>query len=565
PVPPEPGPTPAAAQAGPARQPMAERLAASVAAALGELGIEDDGAGAPEVARPARLENGDFSCNVALVVAKRLGRRPRELADAIAGVLGERLPEHVERVEVAGAGFVNFYLAPSWLHEVLVDVVTAGVDAYARPDLGLSRTVNVEFVSANPTGPLHVGNGWWCAYGDALARVLERTGWEVAREYYVNDTGGQVRRLGASLLARARGQEVPEDGYPGDYVAELAKSYHGPDDVTEAGRFAAKEVLADIATTLETIGIRFNEWFSQASIEESGAVVDTLADLKGSGHVYELDGATWLRSSELGDTRDRVLVKSSGDFTYLAGDLAYHRNKLVVRGFDHAIDIFGADHQGQVASLRAGIQALGIDPSRLEVKIGQMVSVVKRFEDGTTGVVEQSKRSGNFETFSGLVADIGGDATRLLSVMSSIDQAPVLDLDLVKRASMENPVYYLQYAYARIMSIYRVAGERGVERSSLDGAELSLLVHPRELEVLRDLAELPGVVSQASVARAPYKVTVWARSLAAAFHGFYHDCYVMGEGVSSELTDARLWLVEAARIGFTIGLGLLGVSAPEHM
>lgn len=564
-MPPEAGPAPAAAQAGPARQPMAERLAASVAAALGELGIEDDGAGAPEVARPARLENGDFSCNVALVVAKRLGRRPRELADAIAGVLGERLPEHVERVEVAGAGFVNFYLAPSWLHEVLVDVVTAGVDGYARPDLGLSRTVNVEFVSANPTGPLHVGNGWWCAYGDALARVLERTGWEVAREYYVNDTGGQVRRLGASLLARARGQEVPEDGYPGDYVAELAKSYHGPDDVTEAGRFAAKEVLADIATTLETIGIRFDEWFSQASIEESGAVVDTLADLTESGHVYELDGATWLRSSELGDTRDRVLVKSSGDFTYLAGDLAYHRNKLVVRGFDHAIDIFGADHQGQVASLRAGVQALGIDPSRLEVKIGQMVSVVKRFEDGTTGVVEQSKRSGNFETFSGLVADIGGDATRLLSVMSSIDQAPVLDLDLVKRASMENPVYYLQYAYARIMSIYRVADERGVERSSLDGAELSLLVHPRELEVLRDLAELPGVVSQASVARAPYKVTVWVRSLAAAFHGFYHDCYVMGEGVSSELTDTRLWLVEAARIGFTIGLGLLGVSAPEHM
>jgi arginyl-tRNA synthetase len=463
---------------------------------------------------------------------------------------------YVTKVEVAGPGFLNFWLDDAWLHDVLREVVDQGPDEYARHRIGAGERVQVEFVSANPTGPIHVGNGWWCAYGDALARVMEHCGWRVSREYYVNDTGGQIRQLGESLLTRRRGEEVPEEGYRGAYVTDLARDYDGPDDVVEAGRWAAERNVANIRRTLESIGVHFDEWFSQASIEEGGAVEETIADLRGRGAVYEQDGAVWLRSTAFGDSRDRVLVKSDGDFTYLAGDLAYHRNKFCVRGFDRVIDVFGADHHGQVASLNAGVEALGIDPARLEIKLGQLVSLA----DG-----RMSRREGNFVALSELVDDIGPDALRLLSLMSSIDQATTIDLELVRRQSMENPVYYVQYAHARIASIEKVAAERGVDRRALDEVDLSLLTHPRELDVLRALAELPDVVLDACVSRAPHKVATWVRELASRFHGFYHDCYVMGEGVSAELTQARLWLVEAARVGLVIGLGILGVGAPESM
>jgi arginyl-tRNA synthetase len=478
----------------------------------------------------------------------------------------------VAAVEVAGPGFVNFRLADGWLHDVLRQVATEGVEGYARHRLGVGERVNLEFVSANPTGPLHVGNGWWCAYGDALARVLARCGWSVQREYYVNDTGGQIRQLGESLLARRQGAEVPEEGYQGAYVTELARSYDGPDDVTVAGRWAADRIVAEIRATLEAIGVFFDEWFSQASIEDSQAVAETLGILRERGVVYEEDGAVWLRSTAFGDNRDRVLVKSNGDFTYLAGDLAYHRNKFFVRCFDRVINVLGADHHGQVASLRAGVQALGVEPGRLEIRLGQMVSLAEG---------RMSKRSGNFVALSDLVADIGADATRLLSLMSSIDQPTTIDLETVRRQSMDNPVYYVQYAHARIASIGRVAAERGVSRRPLADVDLSLLGHPRELDVLRSLSELPDVVLDACMTRAPHKVSVWVRELAGRFHGFYHDCPVLGAGsvpersggsvpersgaVGPELTQARLWLVEAARVGLAVGLDLLGVGAPDSM
>jgi arginyl-tRNA synthetase len=274
------------------------------------------------------------------------------------------------------------------------------------------------------------------------------------------------------------------------------------------------------------------------------------------GLVYDSDGATWLRSTAVDDSRDRVLIKSDGEFTYLAGDLAYHRDKFLVRGYDRVIDIFGADHHGQVASLLAGVRALGVEDGRLEVELGQMVSLA----DG-----KMSKRSGNFVSLDSLVTDIGPDATRLLSLMTSIDQATTLDLDLIRRQSMENPVYYVQYAHARIASIDRVRRERGIERQPLDRVDLGLLTHQRELALLRALTELPDVVLTACRDRAPHKVTTWVRQLAGDFHGFYHDCYVMGQGISEELTQARLWLVEGARIGLAVGLGLLGVSAPDSM
>ena len=535
------------------------RIAAAVSEALASMGINVN-AGDVHLERPALREHGDWSTNVALKNAKALRRPPRELAEQLAERLRTAPPPHLASVEVAGPGFVNLHLTPGWLYDTLAEVVGEGEEGYARSEIGAGEMVQIEFISANPTGPLHVGNGWWGAYGDAMGRVMTRCGWRVHREYYVNDTGGQIRVLGESLLARRRGDAVPETGYQGKYVTELAAQYDGPEELEVAGRWAAERILENIRNTLARLGIVFDGWYSQASIEESGAVRETIELLASKGLVDDDDGAVWFRSSQLGDSRDRVLVKSNGDATYLAGDLAYHRDKFLVRHFDRVIDIFGADHAGQVKSLMLGAEAMGVDPGRLEVKIGQMVSLV---QGGAAG--RMSKRAGNVVALDELIDDIGADATRLLSLMSSLDQAAVLDLDLVRSQSMENPVYYVQYAHARIASIERVRTERGIERRPLAAVDLSLLVHDRELELLRSLEELPDVVAEAGRDRAPHKVTAWVRELAGAFHGFYHDCPVLAETVGDDLTQARLWLVEAARVGLAIGLDILGVSAPESM
>jgi len=534
-------------------------IAAAVSRALSSMGL-DVPAAAVHLERPARRDHGDWSTNTALVNAKALGRPPRQLAEELAEHLRADPPPHLESVEVAGPGFVNLHLSPGWLHDTLTEVVSDGEQGYANSDIGAGEKVQIEFISANPTGPVHVGNGWWGAYSDAMGRVMTRCGWQVHREYYVNDTGGQIRILGESLLARRRGDAIPEEGYQGEYVTELAGIYDGPDDIEAAGRWAAERILDNIRATLSRLGIVFDEWYSQASVEESGAVRDTIELLASKGLVDEEDGAVWFRSSRLGDNRDRVLVKSNGDATYLAGDLAYHRDKFLVRKFDRVIDVFGADHAGQVKSLMLGVEAMGVEPGRLEIKIGQMVSLVQGGQAG-----RMSKRAGNVVALDSLIDDIGADATRLLSLMSSLDQAAVLDLDLVRSQSMENPVYYVQYAHARIASIERRRAERGIERRPLEGVDLSLLVSDRELELLRSLEELPDVVAEAGRDRAPHKVTAWVRSLAGAFHGFYHDCPVLADTVGDDLTQARLWLVEAARVGLSIGLDILGVSAPETM
>jgi arginyl-tRNA synthetase len=522
-----------------------------------DLAIEDS---AVHLERPARREHGDWSTNVAMVTAKRAGTNPRALAALLVDALNVDPPRHVVSIDIAGPGFINFKLDDGWLHDALAELLVAGEDDYARPDVGHGERVQVEFLSANPTGPIHVGNGWWGSYGDALARVLARSGHQVSREYYVNDTGGQIRTLGESLLARHRGDEVPEGGYQGAYVTELAQVYDGPDDVTAAGRWAAERILERIRHTLESIGIVFDEWYSQASIEESGAVDETIALLDAQGLVFDQDGATWFKATELGDTRDRVLRKSNGDATYLAGDLAYHRDKFLVRGFDRVIDVFGADHHGQVASLLAGVEALGVEPGKLEVKLGQMVSLM----DGDESV-KMGKRAGNAIDLDTLVADIGPDATRILSLMSSLDQASTFDLAVVREQSVENPVFYVQMASARIGGVGRKAVERGVVRAPLSEVDLGLLTHERELEVIRCLQELPEVVADAAIERNPTKVTTWVRRLAGAFHGFYHDCPILADDVDPALAQSRLWLVEATRIGLAIGLGLLGVSAPETL
>lgn len=542
-----------------------ELLAQSIAHAAEVVAVRDGLAlhiepGAVHLERPANREHGDWSTNIAMVSAKKAGTNPRALATALLAELQATPAGHVRSVEIAGPGFINFRMEDGWLIDALTEILNQGEADYARPDVGHGEKVMVEFISANPTGPIHVGNGWWGSYGDALARVLSRANYEVSREYYVNDTGGQIRRLGESLLARKHGTDVPEGGYQGEYVTELAARYDGSDDVTEAGKWAADHILGDIRRTLESVGIVFDEWFSQASIEESGAVEETIELLRTKGLIFEEDGATWFRATELGDARDRVLRKSNGDATYLAGDLAYHRNKFLVRGFDRVIDIFGADHHGQVASLMAGVEALGVEPGRLEVRLGQMVSLV----DGDEAV-KMGKRAGNAISLDSVVADIGPDATRILSLMSSLDQATTFDLASVREQSADNPVYYVQMANARIAGVKRKAAERSVARASLDSVDLALLVHERELDLLRCLEELPEVVEAAALDRAPMKVTTWVRKLAGLFHGFYHDCPILADDVDPALMQARLWLVEGARIGLVIGLGLLGVTAPEEM
>jgi arginyl-tRNA synthetase len=533
-------------------------LEASLRSALESVGIEPPTTIALE--RPARREHGDWSSNVALATGKNAGRNPRELAVELVEALTKDPPPHVTRTEVAGPGFVNFHLAPTWLHDVLTEVVTKGEADYARLDFGAGERVMVEFVSANPTGPIHVGNGWFASYGDSLARLLTRCGYEASREYYVNDTGGQIRRLGESVLARRAGVPIPEGGYPSGFVKGLASAYDGPEDITEAGRWAAEHILGFIQGQMEAVHIHFDEWFSQASVEESAALAETVAQLQETGLVWEEDGALWLNTAAHGDPREkRVLRKSpdqGGDHTYLAGDIAYHRNKFLVRGFDRVINVWGADHQGQVASLRAGVAALGVDKDRLEVRIGQMVSLAS----GRIG-----KRLGNAVDLDDLVDDIGPDVMRLLSLVASIDQSPTIDLDQVRSESRESPVFYVQYAHARIHSIGKKASELGVTRADLAAVNLSPLTHEREIELLRTLSTLPEVVELACNDRAPHKVTAWVRELADRFHGFYHDCRILGEDVPAETTQARLWLVEASRIGFAVALDLLGVDAPESM
>jgi arginyl-tRNA synthetase len=530
-----------------------DSLATALRAALTEAGIEPPTE--IHLERPGRREHGDWSSNVAMATAKANGRIPRELAGDLVERLSASPPPHVERVEIAGPGFVNFHLRDTWLHDVLVEVIAGGEQGYARLDVGGGRKVNVEFVSANPTGPIHAGGGRWAAFGDSLCRILERTGHVVHREYYLNDRGVQMGVFGASLAARKAGTELPEEGYAGEYITEWAAEM--PDDVDPAvwGYDRAKR---DLRESLAGIGAEFDTWSSEQALADSGEVDAALDDLRQRGVVFEEDGATWLRTTDFGDDKDRVLVKSNGEPTYLLPDIAYHRNKYN-RGFELLIDIWGSDHHGYVARLKAGVQALGHQPDELEIILGQLVSLVRGGEE-----VRLSKRAGTLVLLDDLVEAVGSDVARLTFLLQSLDTRQTIDLDLITSQSNENPVFYVQYANARIHSIGRKAAAAGIERAPLADADLSLLTHERELDLLRKLGELPDVLALACADRAPHKVTTWVRELADRFHGFYHDCYVIGD-VPPPLTQARLWLVEGARTGLAIGLDLLGVSAPEAM
>jgi arginyl-tRNA synthetase len=523
-----------------------DQLADALRTALATLEVEP----LPQVIqleRPARREHGDWSSNVALAAAKNAGRNPRELAAQLAETLLASPPPHVVGVEVAGPGFVNFRLADSWLHDVLADVLEAGVADYARLHMGAGTKVMVEFVSANPTGPLHAGHGRGAAYGDSLARVLARCGYEVHRENYLNDRGTQMQLFAASLAARQAGQPVPEGGYQGEYIGV---------DILSWGEARAIE---DHRETLARMHVEFDTWFSETSLVESGAIITTLEDLRASGGVFDQDGAVWLRSSDFGDDKDRVLVKSDGEFTYLLPDIAYHRDKFA-RGFNLLINVWGADHHGYVARMKAAMGFLGHDPDELEVSIVQLVNLVKGGEP-----VRLSKRTGDIIELRDVLDEVGPDAARLTYLLQSVDSSQTFDFDVVSSQGNDNPVYYVQMAHARIRSIKKVAAERGIDRVPFAEVDRGLLSHDRELEVLRGLSVLPEVLATAAVDRGPHRITTWVRELAGTVHGFYHDCHVMGDGVSAELTQARLCLVEAAETGLAIGLDLLGASAPESM
>ncbi len=530
-------------------------LVDAVRAALRACGVED-----PAVTfgmeRPARREHGDWSSNAALAVAKSAGRNPRELAAQLAAHLEAAPPRHVERVEVAGPGFVNFHLAPTWLYDVLGQIVDAGTDAWARHADGDRRRVDIEFVSANPTGPLHAGHARGAVFGDVLARILERTGHEVTREFYLNDRGVQMQTFGESLRARAAGAEPPEGGYHGQYIIDWAAEMPAGVDATEWGY---ERALADQREVLAALGVAFDVWFSERTLVASGAINTMLDDLRSRGVVYDEDGATWLRTTDFGDDKDRVLIKSDGSYTYFTPDIAYHRDKYS-RGFDLCIDVWGADHHGYVPRMRAALEALGHSTDAFEVAITQLVKLERGGEE-----VKISKRTGDLIELRDLIDDLGADAVRITYLLQSIDTRQTVDLDVAVARSMDNPVYYVQYAHARIHQLAAKAAERGVTRVALAEVDRSLLATERELDLLRRLAELPEVIELAADERAPHKVVTWLRAAAGAFHGFYHDCPVLGDDVAPGLTQARLWLVEAARVGIVVGLDTVGVSAPESM
>ncbi len=508
--------------------------------------------------RPARREHGDWSSNAALAIAKGAGRNPRELAAELSAWLEENRPEHVAEVSVAGPGFVNFKLAPSWLHSMVADAVEAGVYGFGRQDLGEGRTVIVEFVSANPTGPVHAGHGRGAAYGDAVARLLEWCGYDVQREFYINDRGTQMELYGASLAALRAGEPVPDDGYNGQYIADWAAEMPAHADARQWGR---ERALDDQREVLGSMAVAFDTWSSEQALVDSGAIDDALEALGTAGASYEAEGALWLRSSDHGDDKDRVLIKSDGEYTYLLPDIAYHRDKLDRAGQEGLlINVWGADHHGYVARMKAAMAALGCDPASLEVVVTQLVRLERDGEE-----VRLSKRTGDLIELRDVIDEVGADATRFTYLLQSMDTAPTFDLTKAAAQVMENPVFYVQMAHARVCSIAARAQAGGVERLSIDQVDLSLLVHERELEIMRQLSTLGEVIAAAAEERAPHRMTAWLRDFAAAVHSFYHDCYVVGTGIAPELTQARLVLIDAARVGLAVGLGTLGVSAPESM
>ena len=523
-----------------------------------------------DVTQPQRREHGDWTTNAALVLQKLESKPPRKIAEAIVKHMPDR--DWIRDVDIAGPGFINFHLSNVWLHQTAERALTLG-PRFGSSDDGAALSMNVEFVSANPNGPLTVGHGRGAAVGDSIARLLEFTGHKVTREYYFNDGGLQMELFGRSIAANylqllGREAAVPEEGYHGDYVRAIAQEIldeHGPafshldpDELREQMReLGYVKMRAWIERTLVRMRVSFDVWFNEGDLYTSGRVAETIERLRNAGYIYEKDGAQWLSSERLGDSRDRVLVRSIGPKlpTYLAPDLAYHLDKAA-RGFDQMIDIFGADHSGQVPSLEVTLPVLGVDRSRLEFIIVQFVRLLRSGE-----AVAMGTRSGQFVTVDELMDEVGVDATRYTYLQTSVDHDVNFDIEEVKRQSMENPVYYVQYAHARIASILKHAADENVsEEGTIVWDELQ---HEAEIELMRTIANFEESVLVAARQRAPYRMTKYAEELARHFHRFYTECRVITP--DANLTRARLALARAAKQVLANTLDLLGVSAPDRM
>ena len=517
------------------------------------------------VERPRNPEHGDYATNVAMQAAGRAGAKPRD----VAGWLVDKLAatDGIDEASVAGPGFINIRLGSAAQGKIVSEILAAG-EKWGHGDDYAGTKVNLEFVSANPTGPIHLGGTRWAAVGDALGRVLSARGAQVTREYYFNDHGEQINRFARSLVAAAKGEPTPEDGYGGGYIADIAAQVieKNPDvlsgtdaEVQETFRATGVELMfAHIRESLHEFGTDFDVYFHENSLFESGAVESAVAQLKNDGKLYEHDGAWWLKSTDYGDDKDRVVIKSDGNAAYIAGDIAYAKDKFD-RGFDLCIYMLGADHHGYIARLKAAAAALGYDADAVEVLIGQMVNLLR---DGEA--VRMSKRAGTVITLDDLVEAIGIDAARYSLIRSSVDSSLDIDLALWASQSNDNPVYYVQYGHARISSIARRAAEAGV---TSEGADFGLLVHDREGKLIRTLGEFPAVVTAAAQLREPHRVARYAEQLAGVFHRFYDVCQILPKaGETAEpLHAARLGLAEATRQTLANALGLLGVTAPERM
>ncbi len=515
------------------------------------------------VERPRNPEHGDYATNLALQVAKKVGvGNPRELAGALAEELGQH--PGIASVEIAGPGFLNIRVDAAAAGELARVVVIQG-SHYGHGEALQGHRLNLEFVSANPTGPIHLGGVRWAAVGDALARLLRAQGGDVTTEYYFNDAGAQIDRFANSLLASARGLPAPEDGYGGAYIAEIAsaiKAKHPDADDAETFRVEGVELMfQQIKSSLAEFGTHFDVFFNEKDLHAKGELELALRRLREQGNVYDKDGAAWLRTTDFGDDKDRVIVRSNGEFTYFAADCAYYLDKRS-RGFDQVIIMLGADHHGYVGRMRALVACFGDDPDRnLEILIGQMVNLVREGEP-----VRMSKRAGTVVTIEDLVEAIGVDASRYALARYSSDSPIDIDIDLWTRASKDNPVYYVQYVAARTAGVGRQAADVGLTRET-HGFDPALLTHPKELELLKALGGYPSIVASAAELREPHRVARYLESLAGEYHRFYEECRVLprGDEEISPLHVARLWLNDATRTVLVNGLGLLGVTAPERM
>jgi arginyl-tRNA synthetase len=545
---------------------LAIRNVLTEAIAAGELVV--DVPDEVRVERPRNRDHGDWSTNVSLQLAKAAGMPPREVATALAARLGA--VEGVQAVDVAGPGFLNITVDPGSAGELARTIVEAGA-AYGRNDSEAGHVINLEFVSANPTGPIHLGGTRWAAVGDALARIFEASGADVTREYYFNDHGAQIDRFARSLLAAAKGEPAPDDGYAGPYIFDIAANVIKREpgilalpqpEAQELFRATGVDLMfTEIKASLRDFGVEFDVYFHENTLHESGAVDRAVARLSELGVMYEKDGALWLRTTDYGDDKDRVVIKSDGQPAYISGDLAYYLNKRE-RGFDRAFIMLGADHHGYVSRMMAMCAAFGDTPhENLEILIGQMVNLI---QDGQP--VRMSKRAGTVVVLEDLVEAVGVDAARYALTRSSTDSMIDIDLDLLRKHTNENPVYYVQYAHARTCNVTRLAGEDGVHLA--DGFDPSLLTHDSEAALLAILGDFPRVVAQAARMREPHRVPRYLEDLAGRYHRWYDDCRVRPREAGEEITDlhrTRLWLNEATRVVLANGLGLLGVSAPERL